>query len=220
MTSQALPHGHGLLPLALRAGAVCLVATVVAFTWIKVTSSDPRIHETAQVITLVDEPLEPPPVAEELPEEVPEEAEPLEEPDAPEMDGPDPLDDSLALDADAEAGSDSFGLLARRGGRDLLTLGAGDGGQAYRSYGIVVEDGLREALMAREELRRRSYSAIVRLWIQADGAIGRAELAEGTGVAAIDQAIERAISGAARLARPPPADMPQPVRIRVTATAG
>jgi protein TonB len=211
---------HHAIQIALRVAVFGLVIGVVAYFWRQISSTELHRLDSTQVVSLLDDPqAPPPPEMEDLPEPEPEEdLEMMEQPedvDVPE--GAQPLDDFLAIEGDASAGFDSFGLVAKRGGRDLLEIASGSrGGLDWKLYGTVIEDGLRAALGAREELRRRNYSIVVRLWIDVRGAISRAELAQSTGSSEVDEALERALATMGALSEPPPEGMPQPVRIRIT----
>ncbi|NWF53361.1 MAG: hypothetical protein HXY45_01030, partial [Syntrophaceae bacterium] len=77
----------------------------------------------------------PPPIKEKIPEpevskkEVMEEVREVAKPDEAPRDRTEdkPAGDQLGLDAQGGAGSDSFGLVGKKGGRDLLTLGKNEG---------------------------------------------------------------------------------------------
>ncbi|WP_052700215.1 hypothetical protein [Methylocucumis oryzae] len=82
----------------------------------------------------------PPPKVEKPPEpEVKNEVEqPEPEPEEPLPDVADePPPGDLGLDAEGTAGSDGFGLAARKGGRGLL--GGGGGGDPYAWYGGLIK---------------------------------------------------------------------------------
>ncbi|MGD9601211.1 MAG: energy transducer TonB [Gammaproteobacteria bacterium] len=150
---------------------------------------------------------EPPPPEEQV--EVPEpEPEPVPK-DAP-ADEPPPGED-LGLDAEGVAGSDGFGLKAKKGGRGII-----GGGDRNRWYAGQIQRALQLSLSDDEDARGRKYSVIVKLWIAPDGRVERFEISDPTGSAESDEALRRTISGL-RLDEPPPADMPQPVKLRVVA---
>lgn len=157
----------------------------------------------------------------------PEIKNPLEQPVAkpPEENGPSveipedtsetpPVGDRLGVDAAGGAGGDAFGLIGKKGGRGLI--GADAEGDQLRQYAGVIERDISAHLSEYANIRRRHYSVIVKLWIKRDGAIGNVELTDSTGSADLDHAIGRALSDLGRLHEAPPADMPQPVRLRLT----
>ena len=149
----------------------------------------------------------PPPELEEEEIDVPEE----EVPDVPEMpDMPAPESPESGLDADGVAGSDAFGLLANKGGRGLIG-GAG----RYRWYASKVVDEVNDLFNEVSAVRRDNYTVSLLLWIGEDGGIERYRLLSSTGDAELDGIFEQTLSGVNRLLEPPPAGMPQPVRIRI-----
>ena len=55
------------------------------------------------------------------------------------------------------------------------------------------------------------------MWTRSDGSIERSELARSTGDREVDRAIERAVARVVRIPYAAPAEMPQPITIRLTA---
>lgn len=138
-------------------------------------------------------------------------------------------DDTLGLDTEGKAGSDSFGLVGKRGGQDITTLGSatiggsgsgsgggGQGGQGgamakYAGYATMLKNVVTTELNRHPNLRVANYDAVVMIWIGADGRINRVSLARSTGVPKMDEDIRRALTAAPALSLPPPSEMPQPV---------
>jgi protein TonB len=168
----------------------------------------------------------PPPAPEELEPEPPleTEAETVEVPEVemaqPGPEAAEPGDDRLGLDADAGGGSDAFGLLAKKGGREITSLGgSGDGagggsGLLLQAFVGSLRAEIQRELNAHLDLRRRSYVAIVKIWVADDGRIQRFEVSDPTGQPDIDEALERALAQLGRVADPPPG-IPQPIWLRV-----
>lgn len=163
--------------------------------------------------------IRPPPTPPEPPPPPP----PEEEVDIPEPETqpePTPADDSqppeqLGLDADGTAGSDGFGLVGRKGGRDLLA----SGNSAFMWYSGLVKDEFLQALQDEAQARAGSYSIRVRVWVRVDGSVERVQLIQSSGNKDRDRAIESALSRVARLSRSPPAEMPQPINLRIVSRA-
>ena len=183
-----------------------------------VRSEEFKVPEKPQIVTLLNAPV---PEREE-PRVEREPMEYLEEPvnaldvaeDLPELDEVPQLDDMLGVDADASAGFDSFGLVAKRGGRDLIKTSPIAVNLAR--VGGRIEQHLSAALENRGELRRRNYSVKIALWVNAAGLVDRVEFNGSTGRPELDLAIEHALRSI------PPLDLgllnvPQPIRIRITA---
>lgn len=181
----------------------------------------PQTKKVAQQITMIQPaPPAPLPPEQKPPEEIKaervEETEPAPEPEpSPEPDQAPPAEEP-GLDADGTAGSDGFGLAAHKGGRSILGGGGGNailwyGGQIQRQ----VENGL-QSLLADTAASRAGYSVILEVWVDADGGISRSELSGSSGKADLDQAIRAALPRLrASVSRPPPENMPQPIRIRL-----
>jgi protein TonB len=206
-----LPAIAGLLFLALfTAGVIWLVKGFIE-------NAEPPEKTRVQKISLVKPP--PPKPQEKLPE--PEKMEqPKEEvvqldapptPDQPQDEGP-PPGEQLGLDADGGAGSDGFGLAARKGGRDITTLGGGGDRMAWFSKRISrqLEDELKRA----KGLQGKEYQVIAQLWFDVGGGVTRVRFDKGSGNTELDEALRREMQGVT-LREPLPEDLPQPVKLRV-----
>lgn len=172
-----------------------------------------------QQVTLITPPPPPPPPPQERPPEPEiedevelEESEPVDDlPEEASNDEPPPGAD-LGIDAEGGAGSDSFGLIGRKGGRGLLD-GAGN---PSRYYANQLSREIENALQDHDAVRRRSYSVGINVWVSSDGRISRAELTTTTGSRETDALLIEAIMGARTAALRPPADMEQPIRLRIS----
>jgi periplasmic protein TonB len=122
-----------------------------------------------------------------------------------------PPGEQLGLDADGTAGGDAFGLVGNKGGRELL----GQGGSAYVWYAGLVKNQILEQLNTEKQAHRGEYSLMVRVWVRNDGSIDRVRVVEGSGNRERDQAIEAALTRMGRLTQAPPADMPEPISLRI-----
>lgn len=160
----------------------------------------------------------PPPETEPPPPPPPEEEVDIPEPEAP----PEPTDDAapppgdqLGVDAAGAGAGDGFGLVGRPGGRDLLA----SGGSAFAWYGGIVKDEILGRLGDDPKVRSGSYSVAVRVWVRQNGEIERASLVGSTGDKERDRAIERVLTQLTRLSQPPPANMPQPINLKIVSRA-
>jgi periplasmic protein TonB len=159
--------------------------------------------------------IRPPPPPPDLPPPPPPEEkvdvhEPQHKPDPTPANEP-PPGERLGLDAEGSAGGDAFGLMGNKGGRELL----GQGGSAYVWYAGLVKNLILEQLNTEKQARRGEYSLMVRVWVRNDGSIDRVRIIEGSGSRERDQAIEQALSRMGRLSQAPPADMPEPISLRI-----
>jgi outer membrane biosynthesis protein TonB len=148
----------------------------------------------------------PPPPQDHQPEQVPQN-EPDPSPDNnPSQAGP------LGLDAEGGAGSDAFGLAARKGGRDL----AGSGGAIFGWYTQILRDAINDRLATEKELRSRRYSVLLSVHVNTDGSIADAHLLSSTGSKDTDALIERTIAKVGRLHEERPREMPAQVKLRIS----
>ena len=68
-------------------------------------------------------------------------------------------------------------------------------------------------------MRSGSYSVLVRVWVKADGSIEKIRLTQSSGSRERDKAIEDALTRIDRVSQAPPADMPQPISLRIVSRA-
>jgi protein TonB len=169
-------------------------------------------QKVVQEIRLIRPPPPPPdlPPPPPPPEEKVDVHEPEPKPDPTPSNEP-PPGEQLGLDAEGTAGGDAFGLLANKGGRDLL----GQGGSAYVWYAGLVKTQILEQLSTEKQARRGEYSLMVRVWVRNDGSIDRVRVVGSSGNRDRDQAIEQALARMGRLSQAPPADMPEPISLRI-----
>lgn len=191
--------------LILGAVVVLFLAGIIAVARVVMTdvSPPPRVVHTVSLLP------PPPPQIEEKPPE-PE----IKEVNIPE---PQPLDQDepaasadLGVDADGTGSGDGFGLRAKKGGRDLLE------GGPFGWYGSLLGADIQDSLAARKRLRQVKYTAVLDLWISRDGRIEKVELVRTSGNRDLDTTLRMAVAEIGKVREPPPAEMPQPVRVQVT----
>lgn len=228
--------------------ALAIVAGLVLEARHALMGIHPANRSTVQRVTLLNPRSEPPrrPPAPEVkppPMEQPRPAEPRPELSQPfqkfedfapggDEGPPGPRDDLLGLDTEGAGAGDSFGLVGKRGGQDITSLGnaAGHGGTGgggghgtghggamarFAPYAISLKDLMASELNRHGNLRSANYDAIVAVWIDPDGRIKRVVVTKSTGMPQIDEEIHRVLATAPILTRPPPEDMPQPVDLRI-----
>lgn len=167
-----------------------------------------------QQISIVMPPPPPPPPEIQEPEPEIEELE-LDEPEPePLVDdtAAEPLGAELGLDADGVAGGDAFGLLAKKGGRGLL-----GGGDANAWYAGILQRELQKLLSDDESIRGLGeYSVIVSISLDENGYVEESRLLSGSNNPRLDAALSAALASGVRLSQEPPADLPQPIRLRIS----
>jgi TonB family protein len=210
------------LPAAIGIALTLLIAVGVYFVK-DIFQKPAQTKRQIQQVTIIQPPPPPPPPPEQKPpepevkEEKIEEPEPEKEPDKAPEEADAPPSEQLGIDGEGGAGSDAFGLAARKGGQSLL---GGTPGSAILWYGGQIKRGLEDELqnlLAGSEARKTGYSVTLAIWVGNDGQVSRAELSDGSGKPEVDQAIKSALPRLKlSLAKSPPENMPQPVRIRIT----
>jgi TonB family protein len=209
--SRYTPHFIGLgVVLAVAYGLVLFVANMM--------EPIPVQKKIVREVTLIAPPPPPPPKQiEEPPEPEIEEVE-IDEPEPLPEEMPDPIADDtpvgedLALDADGVAGGDAFGLLAKRGGRDLINSSSG----IFSWYASSVQADILELLSENTEIRKREYSVRIQLWVDSAGRLTETRLKESTGDRALDKMLITALRKIETFSESPPKDLPQPINVRVT----
>jgi protein TonB len=220
--------------IGLRLGVrLIVIGAIIGGVWLlqERLAQRPNDIRNVQRVTLLDapKPKAPPPKGEEKPVEQKEEKQIDLRPDlALAAPGPQQPDNRLGLDAEGAGGGDAFGLQARRGGRDITTIGpekptigGGGGGDAppapnWGWYGGLVQRYLQNIAQADEHLQGHAFIAVLQLWISPDGHLSKFDLVGSTGDSEIDQALKDLLAAAPAMIQPPPAGMPQPVRLRMT----
>jgi TonB family protein len=119
------------------------------------------------------------------------------------------------LTAEAGAGANPYGLAVGDGSGNV----AGGGGAAFWSYGRTVSSSVLAALRQDDKLRFANFVAELRIWLDAGGTVTRVQLASSSGDPAVDAAMTRSLTGLA-MHEPPPAGMPQPIRLRTKSAPG
>ncbi len=220
---------HWIVRGALLAGLVILIVSVR----VSLGSHSLRNADIPQRVALVDsEPMPSPP---QLAEPAPREAPPDDQSRSDGLDvsmtaidaGLGPADTQLSVDAAAEAGFDSFGLGAKRGGRDLALdlgkperAGGGGGSAGFTNYAARLGQYLDTWLNSDESLRRSAYVLHARIWLDPEGAVERCTLLGTTGNAMLDRQIVTRLCSARPENGPPPGDLPQPINLLIRSRIG
>jgi len=104
------------------------------------------------------------------------------------------------------------------GNGSLIGGGAGGGGSQWGIYGSQVQSTIAAALRANPKTRTAVFSHLeVRIWPDATGRIKQVKLGGSTGNEALDDAIQNRVLSGLQLSEPPPAGLPLPIVLRVSA---
>ncbi len=198
-------------------GACVLIAIVIGvaiYFLMHMLGSKPEPQKkVVQEVRIIRPPPPPPPPPDAEPPPPPEEEQvklPEPQPDPVASNDP-PPGPNLGVDAAGTGAGDGFGLVGRPGGRDLLA----SGGSAYAWYAGQLKNLVLDHLGEDKKIRSGSYSVVIRLWVRSDGSIEKASLMGSSGDKERDHTIEESLSRLTRLPQPPPADMPQPISLRI-----
>lgn len=165
-------------------------------------------------------PPPPPPKEEKRPEPLKEQKEVKME-QAEKKDEP-PADPSLKMEGAAGDGPSMFAA-GKVTNEDLSRMGAGGGAASgltnpFNTYASVIKNELQRHLGRRAELKRRQYRIEVRVWVGEDGRLKNFELLGTTNDGETDEAIRNVLAAFSAFSDPPPAKMPQPIRLRIVAS--
>jgi protein TonB len=197
------------LALSVFLFASTAIGGIVLFIHSMLSNQPAAVKKFAQEVKIIRPP--PPPEAEPPPPQEEDVNVPPPEEQPQQADNQPAPGDQLGLDADASGAGDGFGLMARKGGRDLLASGEG----AFAWYTGMLQNAIRDRLQDDKKARGSAYSVVVRIWVKPDGSVERVKLASSTGDRELDTAIEGALTGHVSIAQAPPIEMPQPVSLRI-----
>jgi TonB family protein len=157
-----------------------------------------------------ENPAEPPPDAPEFVEEKAPDAAPEPEPDAPEP---------MGSNIQGDGAPDGFGLVGKGGGGMIGGRGTGAGGTGSRFgwYAGRVQNSVSAAVRNHKLTRSARMTVKARIWVDGSGRITRASLEGSSGSPEIDRALQNEILTGVRLPEAPPADMPMPIVMRISA---
>jgi len=148
--------------------------------------------------------------AEEIPQEVPQDAD-----DAP------PPGDDLGLDADGSGSGDAFGLLGKKGGRALIgsDFGQQDLLRRFAWYVRILQEEIarevRGILDRQGGIPDGNLVALVEIRVDPQGNIRAFQVLDRSGHPRVDDALEEVLR-TVQISEPPPAGMPRTMKIKIT----
>lgn len=168
------------------------------------------------VVTLLpDKPPPPPPPPKEEKKPEPPKENPKDVKMEPPKETPQPAqNEPLKMEGAASDGDSAFG--AGTVGREYAG-GAIGGAGMQGMYAGRLQRHLQEQLSRNRKLKESDYRVTVRVWLRRDGSVEKADLAQSTGNSGLDELLREALLQVAAMREAPPENMPQPIRIRITA---
>ena len=183
----------------------------------------PQKQETQIVAFIPPPPPPPPPPKPTPPPEIVQEKKPMivqdeiKEPEEKPDDKPQPPADKPATNIKGPGGDPN---LATSGGGNTFGGPAKKRGSQFGWYAGPVQNRVAEALRNNRATRAAKLDGVlVKIWPDSNAKISRVEFKTGTGQPALDDAIRQALFGLS-LDAPPPADMPLPIILRLSAKTG
>ncbi|MFN0078600.1 MAG: TonB C-terminal domain-containing protein [Prosthecobacter sp.] len=204
-------------------GGLALAGGGYVFTNYKPGKSTPKKKLDMVIVNPVIDPPPPPPMPKKEPLPVEKPKDMIVQPPAVNVAKPvnktkdEPKSPPLGT---AIAGGDGSGLSIgdSRGGSSLIgDQGGNKEGSLWGWYAGTVQSRIADALRGHPLTRRASFSNIVKIWSDATGRITRVKLSSSTGDQAVDNAIENEVLQGLVLAEAPPAGMPMPINLRLSA---
>ncbi len=215
MVATKKPVGGRWLRIALGVLAAVAVVGLVVWGIAGILGAKPGKTRQAPKISLMPDkppPPPPPPKEEKKPEPKDQQKEMKVEPPKEPM--PQAQNEPLKMEGAAGDGPSAFAA----GSVSQEYKGGSVGGRMQGGfYASRLQRHLQAELNRKKKLRDSDYRVTVRVWIARDGTVQRAELSQSTGNASLDDVLRQALMAVAAMPEPPPENMPQPLRIRVTA---
>lgn len=157
-------------------------------------------------------------VVQEPVEAAPEEA-PAEAPSAEPDNAPGPVGEAMGTNIEGDGTANSWGLSGKGGGGIIGGGGGGGpgrGGSRWGWYSGQMQGRIERALQEHEKTRSASLDINVRIWVDNTGRVTHAQLVGSSGDAELDEALRDGVLTGLAMREPPPADMPQPILMRIT----
>jgi TonB family protein len=210
--------------------AVAMICVFALVLKILLSEDSGRRKRQIQQVTLMTPPPPPKVKVKEPEPEIEKEEEIIEqEMEEPE---PEPMDDQasdepppgqdLGLDADGTAGSDGFGLKAKKGARSIIggTYSESSLLKKYAWYTRIVQEELRKKVNGYLEenggIPDGDLNAIVQITLDDNGNILDFGIVTSSGDANMDEAVKSSLE-MAQISEAPPQDMPKTIKLKISA---
>ena len=110
-----------------------------------------------------------------------------------------------------------MGIPAGKGNGNHNRIGSGRRSGKWDRYAVSIQNTIAETLRHNSGVRHATFSLSVRVWADSNGRITRASLTGSSGDPTVDNAIKNNALTGLQLSEPPPADMPMPINLRISA---
>jgi protein TonB len=213
--TTAKPAGGRWLRIVLAVLLAVAVVGLIVWGIAGILDSKPgKAKKPPKISLLPDKPPPPPPPPKE--EKKPEPKDQQKEMKAEPPKEPMPQAQNEPLKMEGAAGDGPSAFAAGSVGKEYT--GGSVGGKLFQGVFVDrLQRHLQEELNRNRKLRQSDYRVNLRVWLRGDGSVRRAELVQSTGNPAIDELLEQTLLQVAGMREAPPENMPQPIRIRVTA---
>jgi len=214
------PKRYAQIALVVLLAALLISLAVWLYQLFSAPDESPK-KRAVQQIELLKPPPPPPPPKTPPPPPPPQQQEKIDVPKpeaspapAPPTDAPPPGPTSSLP---GNGSSDAFGLPQGDGRTSIGPVGGG-GGDRFAWYGALVKERITDAITRDEKLRKaQDYLRVVNVWVDTSGRVTRVELVGAATSPELDDALRAALRNLAPVREGPPGDMPQPIRLRVSA---
>ncbi|MET3120920.1 protein TonB [Oxalobacteraceae bacterium GrIS 2.11] len=211
-------------PKPYKAIIICVVALVViAWGLHALMGTKSNTKQKQPKISLLAPPPPPPPPPPKFEKKI----EPPKDAKEVKVDQPQPKNEppapapELKMEGAAGDGPSAFGS-GKITSDDLSKLGTGKGELGgvlnFNNYSFMLKSELQRYLNKQNSLRHRQYKVEVRVWLAGNGSVNKSELVSSTGDEDTDKEIRAALASVPNFTEAPPANMPQPIRIRIIST--
>ena len=192
-----------------------LAVAVVAYFLKGLGESRPVSKKQVTKITVLPDtpPPPPPPPPKEQPRESREAK--LEQPKPVEL-----PQEAQQLKMEGPAGAGASPFAAGTVSRDYIggPIGGGGGGTGmqFAFFSNALQRHIQDELARNRKIKLGDYRVTVNIWLAADGAVRRAELAGSTGSPETDRALRTALAELGPMRTSVPDNLPQPIKLRIT----
>ncbi|AOF81919.1 hypothetical protein BSY238_805 [Methyloversatilis sp. RAC08] len=193
--------------------------------WLKSQFSTPSAptRQVTKISIIPDTPPPPPPPPREEKRPEPKEQKDVKVEQPKPVEAPPQQAEQLKMEGAAGDGPSAFAsgdvTNEYKGGDIGSTIGgapAKPNRMQYAFYTNALQRHIQDELARNRNVKQIDYRVVVKVWLGRDGSIQRAVLDESTGDDKADSALSAALADMRAFRDAPPADMPQPIRLRIT----